>query len=52
MRFQTAFVSAPHERPPMVHADALGAPRVFTAAAIGRVTECPDSHPAKMVGRS
>ena len=50
MRFQTAFVSAPHERPPMVHADALGAPRAFTAAATGRVTECPQQPPGETRG--
>ena len=48
MRFQTAFVSAPHERPPHgAAADAPGAPRAFTAAATGRVTECPQQSPGE-----
>ncbi len=43
VRFQTAFVSAPHERPRMVQRpDAPGTPRVFTAAAAGRLTERPE----------
>ena len=46
VRFQTAFVSAPHERPRMVQLpDAPGTPRVFTAAAAGRVTERPEQSP-------
>ena len=52
VRFQTAFVSAPHERPQHGAAsDAPGTPRVFTAAATGRVTERPDSHPTRPVCR-
>ncbi len=40
VRFQTAYVSAPHERPSMAQRpDAAGTPRVFTATAAGRVTE-------------
>jgi len=47
VRFQTAFVSAPHERPRIVQRpDGPGTPRVFTAAAAGRVTERPERPPA------
>jgi S-DNA-T family DNA segregation ATPase FtsK/SpoIIIE len=46
VRFQTAFVSAPHERPSMVRrSDGPGTPRVFTAASAGRVTERPEHAP-------
>ncbi|HEY6648160.1 MAG TPA: type VII secretion protein EccCb, partial [Mycobacterium sp.] len=40
VRFQTAFVSAPHETPPRVHRlNSTSTPRVFTAAAAGRAVE-------------
>ena len=46
VRFQTAFVSAPHERPRMVQRpNALGTLRVFTAAAAGGLTERPERSP-------
>lgn len=44
VRFQTAFVSAPHERPNMAQRqDTPATPRVFTAAAAGRVSERPEN---------
>jgi S-DNA-T family DNA segregation ATPase FtsK/SpoIIIE len=47
VRFQTAFVSAPQERPTVVQSpDAPCAPRVFTAAAAGRVVERAERSPA------
>ncbi len=46
VRFQTAFVSAPHKRPRMMQRpDAPGMPRVFTAAAAGRATKRPEQSP-------
>ena len=46
VRFQTAFVSAPHERPSLARRpDAHATPRVFTAAAAGQVTEYPSCAP-------
>jgi S-DNA-T family DNA segregation ATPase FtsK/SpoIIIE len=43
VRFQAAFVSAPHERPSTAQRpDAPVTPRVFTAAAAGRVIERPE----------
>ena len=46
VRFQTAFVSAPHQRPKVMQCpDAADAPREFTAAAAGPVTERPEQPP-------
>jgi S-DNA-T family DNA segregation ATPase FtsK/SpoIIIE len=46
VRFQTAFVSAPHERPRMTRRNhAAVTPRSFTAVAAGLVTESPDDSP-------
>ncbi len=53
VRFQTAFVSAPHERPGTAQRpDAPATPRVFSAAAAGRVTERPDHGPHEVGART
>lgn len=46
VRFQTAYVSAPHETPRMTHRpDAPGTPQVFTAGLAGPVAERPEQSP-------
>jgi S-DNA-T family DNA segregation ATPase FtsK/SpoIIIE len=46
VRFQTAFVSAPHERPRLAQRpDPPGVPRLFTAAAAGQIAERPEQSP-------
>jgi S-DNA-T family DNA segregation ATPase FtsK/SpoIIIE len=53
VRFQTAFVSAPYERPSLAQRlDAPATPRLFTAAAAGRVTERPDYGPYEVGART
>lgn len=49
VRFQTAYVSAPHDRP-RIAPDAPKTPLLFTAAAAGRVAERPEQSPGG-VGR-
>jgi S-DNA-T family DNA segregation ATPase FtsK/SpoIIIE len=53
VRFQTAFVSAPYERPSLSRRlDAPATPRKFTAAAAGRVTERSDYGPHEVGART
>ena len=53
VRFQTAFVSAPHEAPSVAqHPDAPATPRAFTAAAVGRVAERPEPGPHEVGART
>jgi S-DNA-T family DNA segregation ATPase FtsK/SpoIIIE len=53
VRFQTAFVSAPYERPSLARRlDAPATPRLFTAAAAGRMTERSDYGPHEVGART
>jgi S-DNA-T family DNA segregation ATPase FtsK/SpoIIIE len=53
VRFQTAFVSTPRERPSIAPPlDTPAAPRLFTAAAVGRVTERLDHGPDEVGART
>lgn len=53
VRFQTAFVSAPHQRPRIAERpDAPAMPRLFTAAPVGRLIEHPNHGPHEVGART